>query len=131
MGICIGEATCGLGGARMCLGICRMHQGTLHGAACLHAAACHRHPPNAPSHRPLPLLPYPLPRLQYISVLTGTTSGVAIQQVVQLGMFSIITYAVELLLEYGFMKMIGTIVMQIIQGGWAGRAGGLVGRLSG
>ena len=43
----------------------------------------------------------------------------AIQQIVQLGMFSIITYAVELLLEYGFMKMIGTIVMQIIQGGWA------------
>lgn len=52
----------------------------------------------------------------YISVLTGQTSSVAVQQVIQLGMFSIITYAVEMLLEYGFMKMAANIVMQIIQG---------------
>ncbi|KAL4451723.1 hypothetical protein ABPG75_007385 [Micractinium tetrahymenae] len=52
-----------------------------------------------------------------INVLTGSAStGVSIQQIIQLGMFSIVTYAVELLLEYGFAKMIATILMQIVQG---------------
>ena len=74
--------------------------------------------------RPPTSLPPPRPRLlpQYISVLTGQTSSVAVQQVIQLGMFSIITYAVEMLLEYGFMKMAANIVMQIIQGGLEGGA---------
>lgn len=31
-------------------------------------------------------------------------------------MFSIITYAVEMLIEYGVMRMLGTILMQIVQG---------------
>lgn len=55
--------------------------------------------------------------LQSINVLTGNTAtGVSVQQIIQLGMFSIVTYAVELLLEYGFAKMIATILVQIVQG---------------
>lgn len=52
-----------------------------------------------------------------INVLTGSSaSGVPIQQIIQLGMFSIVTYAVELLLEYGFARMVATILTQIVQG---------------
>lgn len=40
------------------------------------------------------LVSSPAPATQNISVLTGETSSVSIQQIVQLGMFSIITYAV-------------------------------------
>ena len=61
----------------------------------------HPLPPPKPS-RELPtflsLFPLPpsshAPATQNISVLTGETSSVSIQQIVQLGMFSIITYAV-------------------------------------
>jgi hypothetical protein len=49
-------------------------------------------------------------------VLTGQTSSVSVQQIIQLGMFSIITYAVEMLLEYGVIHMVATIVTQIVQG---------------
>lgn len=38
---------------------------------------------------------YYRPDNTYISVLTGQTSSVAVQQIVQLGMFSIITFAGE------------------------------------
>lgn len=68
-----------------------------------------------PDRPPRPLSP--LPGLQSINVLTGSAStGVSVQQIIQLGMFSIVTYAVELLLEYGFAKMIATILVQIVQG---------------
>ena len=67
------------------------------------------------SPTPTPTFP-PRPLLQGINVLSGQASAVTIQQVIQLGMFSIITYAVELLLEFGFMRMAATILMQIIQG---------------
>lgn len=68
---------------------------------CQPPADHHPLPPPKPS-RELPtflsLFPLPpsshAPATQNISVLTGETSSVSIQQIVQLGMFSIITYAV-------------------------------------
>jgi hypothetical protein len=85
--------------------------------------------PAHPSYR-LPWPPCPPHPQTEISVLTGQATSVSIQQVVQLGMFSIITYAVELLLELGFMKMAATIIGQIIQGaptrGWAALGAGEV-----
>ena len=41
-------------------------------------------------------------------------------QIIQLGMFSIITYAVELTLEYGAMKTLATLLEQLLQGGRGG-----------
>ncbi|PSC69540.1 Callose synthase 5 [Micractinium conductrix] len=65
------------------------------------------------------MVPDPDNPTEMINVLTGTASSVSIQQIIQLGMFSIITYAVELLLEYGFAKMVATVLMQIVQGSLA------------
>ena len=53
---------------------------------------------------------------QVISTLTGQPTSIAVQQLVQIGMFSIVTYAVELLLEYGLIHMLATLILQIIQG---------------
>ena len=61
-----------------------------------------------------------------VSALTGQTTTVAVQQVIQLGMFSIITFAVELLLEAGLFRMLGTLLVQLIQG--EGGGGGKCGR---
>lgn len=54
-----------------------------------------------------------------ISTLSGQSTSVAVQQLVQIGMFSIITYAFELLLEYGVVYTLGTLILQIIQGSLA------------
>ena len=53
---------------------------------------------------------------QVISTLTGQSTSVAVQQLVQIGMFSIVTYAIELLLEYGLIYTLATLILQIIQG---------------
>ena len=53
---------------------------------------------------------------QVISTLTGQPTSIAVQQLVQIGMFSIVTYAIELLLEYGLIHMLATLILQIIQG---------------
>jgi len=53
---------------------------------------------------------------QVISTLTGQSTSVAVQQLVQIGMFSIVTYAIELLLEYGLIHTLATLILQIIQG---------------
>ena len=47
----------------------------------------------------------------------------AVQQVVQLGMFSIVTYAVELMLERGVVHMLATILIQLLQGEGCGGGG--------
>jgi hypothetical protein len=54
-----------------------------------------------------------------ISTLTGQPTSIAVQQLVQIGMFSIVTYAIELLLEYGLIHMLVTLILQIIQGSLA------------
>ncbi|KDD75094.1 1,3-beta-glucan synthase, partial [Helicosporidium sp. ATCC 50920] len=54
--------------------------------------------------------------LSVVSSLTGQAVGVSVNQAVQLGLFSIVTYAVELMLERGIMHMLATILVQIIQG---------------
>lgn len=51
-----------------------------------------------------------------ISTITGQDTTVAVQQIVQIGMFSIITYVVEMILEYGAVKALATVFMQILQG---------------
>ena len=51
-----------------------------------------------------------------ISTLTGQPTSVSVQQIIQIGMFSIITYFMEMILEYGALKALGTLVLQIIQG---------------
>ena len=61
-------------------------------------------------------LPDPNDPTATISTITGQSTSVAIQQVVQIGMFSIVTYAVELLLEYGLVHTLGTLLLQILQG---------------
>lgn len=55
---------------------------------------------------------------EVVSAVTGQADTVSAQQIVQLGMFSIITYAVELTLEYGIVASISTILVQLLQGGW-------------
>lgn len=65
------------------------------------------------------LLPNPEDPLQTISTLTGQPTSVAVQQVVQIGMFSIITYALELILEYGMVKALAALLLQLIQGSLA------------
>lgn len=62
------------------------------------------------------LLPNPDDELSTISTLTGQPTTVAVQQIVQIGMLSIITYAVELVLEYGVVKALATLLLQLIQG---------------
>ena len=54
-----------------------------------------------------------------ISTLTGQPTSIAVQQLVQIGMFSIVTYAIELLLEYGLIHTLATLIVQIIQGSLA------------
>jgi len=60
-------------------------------------------------------LPDPNDPTQVISTLTGQPTSIAVQQLVQIGMFSIVTYAIELLLEYGLIHMLATLILQIIQ----------------
>lgn len=62
------------------------------------------------------LLPDPNDPLRTISTLSGQPTSVAVQQVIQIGMFSIITYAVELILEYGLVKALATLFLQLLQG---------------
>ena len=64
-------------------------------------------------------LPDPDDPLKTISTLTGQPTSVAVQQVVQIGMFSIITYAVEMILEYGLVKALATLFLQLLQGSLA------------
>lgn len=54
-----------------------------------------------------------------ISTLTGQPTSIAVQQLVQIGMFSIVTYAIEMLLEYGLIHTLVTLILQIIQGSLA------------
>ena len=51
-----------------------------------------------------------------INTLTGQPTSVSVQQIIQLGMFSIITYFMEYMLEYGILKAIGTLLLQMLQG---------------
>lgn len=64
-------------------------------------------------------LPDPNDPLKVVSTLTGQPTSVAVQQVVQIGMFSIITYAVELILEYGLVKAMASLFLQLLQGSLA------------
>ncbi|KAL6774638.1 GSL1 [Auxenochlorella protothecoides x Auxenochlorella symbiontica] len=57
--------------------------------------------------------------LTVINALTGQAVAVSVNQAVQLGMLSIIVFAVELLLEYGIVKMLGTLLVQFVQGSLA------------
>lgn len=61
--------------------------------------------------------------LTVINALTGQAVAVSVNQAVQLGMLSIIVFAVELLLEYGIVKMLGTLLVQFVQGAWKGVPG--------
>ena len=47
----------------------------------------------------------------------GQSAGVAAGSVVQIGALTIATYAVELLLERGFVFAVGTLLYQFLQGG--------------
>ncbi len=51
-----------------------------------------------------------------ISPPTGQSAGVAAGSVVQIGALTIATYAVELLLERGFVFAFGTLLYQFLQG---------------
>lgn len=63
----------------------------------LATSICYNNAPTPAQHQPASpprsYMAYYRPDNTYISVLTGQTSSVAVQQVVQLGMFSIITFA--------------------------------------
>lgn len=61
--------------------------------------------------------------LTVVNALTGQAVAVSVNQAVQLGMLSIIVFAVELLLEYGIVKMLGTLLVQFVQGAWQGVPG--------
>lgn len=50
------------------------------------------------------------------STITGQTASYSANQLVQLGMLSIITYAVELLLETGVVHATASILSQFISG---------------
>jgi hypothetical protein len=50
------------------------------------------------------------------AILTGQSAGVAAGSVVQIGALTIATYAVELLLERGFVFALGTLLYQFLQG---------------
>jgi hypothetical protein len=52
-----------------------------------------------------------------VSSSTGLAGAVSVQQAVQLCMFAIVNYAVELALEYGIIKSFVTVFVQLIQGG--------------
>lgn len=69
-------------------------------------------------------LPNPEDPTQTISTLSGQPTSVAVQQIVQIGMFSIVTFAVEMVLEYGAVKTLATLFMQVLQGARAWRPGG-------
>ena len=62
------------------------------------------------------ILPDPNDPTQTVSTLSGQPTSVAVQQVIQIGMFSIITYAVELILEYGLVKALASLLLQLLQG---------------
>lgn len=61
-------------------------------------------------------LPDPNDDTKEISTITGQETTVAVQQIVQIGMFSIITYVLEMILEYGAVKAIATVLIQVLQG---------------
>ena len=57
-----------------------------------------------------------------ISTLSGQDTTVTVQQILQLGMFSVVTFAVELLLERGLGATLAILFAQLVQGeqgGWA------------
>jgi hypothetical protein len=59
--------------------------------------------------------------LVVINTLSGQPTSISLQQIVQIGMFSIVTYVVELMLEIGLFKALGTLCLQLLQGearGW-------------
>jgi 1,3-beta-glucan synthase len=64
-------------------------------------------------------LPNPDDPTTTISTITGDGSSVAVQQIIQIGMLSIVTYGVEMILEYGAAKALATLLVQIVQGSLA------------
>lgn len=58
-----------------------------------------------------------------INTLTGEVNSESVQQIVQLGMLSIVVYMVELILTTGILRALGTILVQIIQGEQEGKWG--------
>lgn len=52
------------------------------------------------------------------ALFAGQAAGLAAGSVVQIGALTIATYAVELLLERGFVIAVGSLLYQFLQGGF-------------
>lgn len=54
--------------------------------------------------------------LTVVNALTGQAAAVSVNQAIQLGMLSIVVFAVEMVLEHGLVRALLTILLQLLQG---------------